>query len=163
MLDNFDEIDTEAHGGNKDGNISRADLLAVIRDPSSNPHLRVVAQRVLSDPSYRQGLNSKDDLFALSISKESLNTSQENDQKVSDTATLLLDNFDSAEIKSKGGDLDGKLSVGDLRALIADPSISPEHRQAAQVLIDEAPKSSPFGIASSKFIFKEADLEKLFH
>jgi hypothetical protein len=153
LLDNFDNAEIRAYGGNRDGHIGQADLQKLANDKTTDPHLREAAQRMLNSPDMQQTADVNGGAN-VGLTKASLKEAITEDKQVGNAAGTLLENFDNAEIRAFGGNRDGFLGMADLKKLASDPSTDPVLRDAANTMIDQAKRDGVNG-------YRADDLQKM--
>ncbi len=134
LLENFDDVEIRALGGDRDDNIGENDLRAIADDEKADPHLREAAERLLEDDGLREAISENGDG---KITPEAIEEQIDTLNQESEAASVILEHFDSVEIRALGGDRDGIVGQNDLREVIEDPLSSPELKEAAQAMLDK--------------------------
>ncbi len=138
IRDHFDELDQAAGLGGNDDRVGTEDLEAAADAASGFPvEVQQAARYLLDNPG----------LFnALEIAADDRSLHYDDEFSIEDIDALLeqnghlqvlMENFDAIDIAHEGGDIDGEISIDDLRAAAnPDNGFDPAVQQAAQYLLD---------------------------
>lgn len=164
----LEQLDSAA-GGRRDGKFGIDDLKAVAADPNASPELRKAAQDVLADRNLMNAIDvaagdDVDGVFSAGDLDRVMQDSKNADRtSLIDTRRQFAQNFEALD-KAQNGKTDGKVSQGDLRAILNDPNAKPEAKQLAQRLLNDRTLWNAFDVAnkdSRDGIISKEDVEEV--
>lgn len=127
-------------GGDRDGKVSVDDLTRAADDPNASPEARETAAALLRNEALLNGFDTAsggdtDGTISLGDLDNFKFTEGDVPTTADEARNVIAGNSSIFDVAGGQGDLDGKYSQDDLRAILNSPDLPPELKQAATLLL----------------------------